>query len=114
MDNDEVTDVEIRRRYFKPPTLEEIMDFINEQNVSCAQFERFYRIPKGIMKQVRIGNRDLPVKYWPIIYEKAVPKYGTSFKELNKIIFKKTGVTKKVNHVTYTESEKHNRLNKVV
>ena len=114
MKYEEVKDEEIRLKYLKPPTLQQIKDFVESQNVSYSQFERFYRIPAGVLRQVKMGNRDLPVKFWAIFYERLTPTYGTSFKEINKIVFKKKTVTKFVTQLTSdnTNSRISNRLEK--
>ncbi len=68
---------ENRRLYLKAPTIEQIEKFRKKLKVSAAQFERFFGIPRATIRNIRVGGRDLPVKFWNIIYEEVVPTYGT-------------------------------------
>lgn len=63
----------------KAPTFEQIDNFIKELRVTGAQFERFYNIPKGLIKHIKYGSQKLPVQFWPIIYERLVPVYGVGY-----------------------------------
>lgn len=82
------TEMEIRRKYLKAPTAQEVKDFLKELDVSYPQFETFYDIPKSLISQVVIGVKPLPVKYWPIIYERIVPTYGVKYTKRQKKIKK--------------------------
>lgn len=90
------TEMEIRRKYLKAPTVEEIKSFIKELKVTYSQFEVYYNIPPGTLKQVFIRARKLPVKYWPIIYERIIPTYGLKYTKKQAKI-KKIKDTKRVN-----------------
>lgn len=70
-----------RRIYMKAPAYEQIMEFIKELDISGSQFERFYGIAKGTIRQVAFGNTTLPAKHWHIIYEKIKPAYGVGYFE---------------------------------
>jgi hypothetical protein len=70
---------ENRRKYLKSPTFEQIEEFINELDVSYAQFERFFGMKTKTINRVKIGERGLPAKYWHIIYERIKPAYGVGF-----------------------------------
>lgn len=70
---------EIKEKYLKAPTLEEVKEFISYLGVTVAQFEVYYGIPKGVVYLVMFGERNLPVKFWPIIYERIVPTYGLKY-----------------------------------
>lgn len=72
-------DIKIREKYLKPPDAKQIKDFITELEVNYSQFERFYDIPKGTIRHVINLRRELPVKFWPIVYEKKVPTYGLKY-----------------------------------
>lgn len=65
----------------KAPTYDQVKAFISELGITAAQFERFYGIAKGTMKQVKFGNTTLPAKHWHIIYEKIKPAYGVGYFE---------------------------------
>lgn len=67
---------EIKQKYLKPPTHEQIFGFIKELGVSQTHFELYFQIPYGIIRQVKCGARPLPVTLWPIFYERIVPQYG--------------------------------------
>jgi hypothetical protein len=56
-----------------------IMDFLKELNVTASAFEKFYGIPQGTIKVIKHGDRNLPARYWHIIYEKIHPKFGVGF-----------------------------------
>lgn len=70
-----------RRIYLKAPTYEQVTEFINELGISGAQFERFYGVAAGTLRQVAVGNTTLPAKHWHIIYEKIKPAYGVGYFE---------------------------------
>lgn len=76
-----------KKTYLKPPTVEQINSFIKELNVTAAQFENFYSIPKGTIKVVRTGFRKLPPRWWNVVYERIVPTYGSN--NNNKSVYKK-------------------------
>lgn len=70
---------EAQRKYLRPPTVKQIMEFVNECGVTMTAFERYFEFPNGVLRQVKMGNRDLPAKYWSVIYERVIPVYGTKF-----------------------------------
>lgn len=70
-----------KRKWLHPPDAEMIDAFIKSLKVSAPRFEAFYGIPKGTLRLVRCGARDLPAKFWHIIYERVEPKYGVGFAE---------------------------------
>lgn len=76
--------LEIRKKYLKPPTPEEMIDFINEVGVGKAQFERFYNMPPKTLILSISGRRNLPVKFWPVFYERKIPAYGIEWLKENK------------------------------
>ena len=63
--------------YLRPPTQEQIDNFIHECGVSCYRFESFFGMPRGTIKVARTGYMPMPLKYWHIFYEKVIPTYGT-------------------------------------
>lgn len=73
-----------RTKYLKAPTLEQVESFITKLKVSGAQFERFYGIPDGTIRQIKLNKRSLPAKFWHIIYEQVKPAYGSGFLDQNK------------------------------
>lgn len=79
---------EIKQKYLKPPSHEEIFSFISELGVTYTQFERYYSIPYSVIRSIKCGNRHLPVKFWPIIYERIVPQYGIKFQRATKNVSK--------------------------
>lgn len=74
------------RKYLKPPTLLQIESFISELGISASAFERFYGVPYGTIRKIRNGyqGRELPMRFWHIIYEKIVPAYGIGFLKITK------------------------------
>jgi hypothetical protein len=72
-------DIEIKKKYLKSPTIQEIQSFIKEVGVSVIQFERFYNMPKRTLFLTLGGHRALPVKYWPIFYDRIIPAYGAQW-----------------------------------
>lgn len=87
-------ELEIRSKYLKAPSPQEIREFIEKIGVSKSQFERYYDIPSGMMKKCANGHQPLPVKYWPIFYEGKVPSYGLKYtkkikKQEKKAVLKK-------------------------
>lgn len=101
-----------KAKYLKPPSLQQIEAFVADLGVTCTQFEKFFGIATGTIKQIRLYEntepkpqyeRKLPAKFWHIIYEKIVPAYGSGFLEhpdkkikLPAINFKIKEVTKSV------------------
>lgn len=88
-----VVEKEILKKYLKAPPVEMVLAFIEELDVSYAQFERFYGMYEGLIKNMKTGNKQLPIKHWAIIYEKIVPQYGTGYKKASR---KKRTVSHKV------------------
>lgn len=68
-----------RKTYLKAPEVQQTLDFISELGVTMAQFERFYGIAVGTLRQVKCGNAELPAKHWHIVYEKIKPMYGAAY-----------------------------------
>lgn len=91
----EVSDKEIREKYVKPPTIEQMLSFINDLDVKYSHFEYYFRLHKGVIKNVKGGFKPLPVKYWPLFYERIVPQYGISYKSINEFIFRQDKKAKK-------------------
>lgn len=91
---------ENRRKYLKPPTWEQIEAFRVKLEVSMAQFERFYGIPKETLKNVKMGKRNLPAEKWAIVYEEQVPLYGIGFTDKKQ---ERTGVRTKSHAPTPTK-----------
>jgi hypothetical protein len=52
--------------------MELIDSVIKKFNVSESQFERFFGLAKGAIKNVRYGTRPLASKYWHLFYD---PQY---------------------------------------
>ena len=70
----------IKEKYLKAPSVSEIREYIyDDLGINCAQFERFFDIPETTVKHVLQGRQNLPVKYWPLIYERKVPTYGRKY-----------------------------------
>lgn len=67
---------EIKRKYLKEPTIEQILSFIAEVGVSYAHFEYYYGMAEGTIKNVKCGTKKLAIRYWPIFYDRVVPQYG--------------------------------------
>lgn len=65
-----------REKYLKAPTIEEIEAFMAKLGVTAPQFEMFYGIKPDTIRQIRVGERNLPCKWWHFIFEEIVPKYG--------------------------------------
>lgn len=60
-------------KYLNPPTLQLIDSVIKRFGVSESQFERFFGIPKGTIKNIRYeSDRMLPSKFWHLFYD---PQY---------------------------------------
>ena|ERR1700690_3351573 len=114
-------EMKIKTMYLKAPPLEETLSFVEELGISDTQFERFYKMGKGMMKQIRNGYKPLPTIMWPIVFEKIVPQYGKTPKEINEIFLGiQKEVTKNVTkYITRTTprnlyiDDSHDRLNKV-
>ena len=66
-----------KKKYLSSPTHKQVLEFVNELNVSCAQFERFWGWPSGVIK--KMPWKGLPAKYWHVIYEKIKPAYGVGY-----------------------------------
>lgn len=67
---------EITKVYLKPPTIEQVFSFVEEVGVKYSHFENYYGMHKGILKNVKCGNKNIPKKHWWIFYERIVPQYG--------------------------------------
>src|SRR5688572_24220235 len=86
-------------KYLKAPTIEQIEAVVKAANVSESQFERFHGIYFGAIREVRMGKREMPAKYWHLFLEAPQPVAGkaaglklveTAPKRTNRII----GVTR--------------------
>lgn len=78
-----------KRTYLKAPEKEMIQKHIDELGVSVSQYERFFGIPIGTVPQILLGLRELPAKFWHIVYEKIKPAYGVGYFNPNEIPSKK-------------------------
>lgn len=71
---------ENKSKYLKAPTFAQIREFMDELGISTlTRFERFYGIPHSTLRMISYGGRELPAKFWHIIYEKIKPAYGVGF-----------------------------------
>lgn len=59
-----------RKKYAGPPSVEKINAHIKFLDMTSPHFEKYFGIPDGTIALIRIGKRDLPVRFWHIIYEK--------------------------------------------
>jgi hypothetical protein len=104
---------EIKKKYLKSPTNDEIRSFIKEVGVGVIQFERFYNIPKRTLILVLGGHRGLPAKYWPIFYERKIPSYGVGWSKSNNNDGKPNKVKSVTVNVTKIKDINDDRLNKL-
>lgn len=110
----DLTNIEIREKYLKPPTHDQIFGFIGELGVSCLQFERYFFIPTGTLRGVSFGNRNLPVKFWPIFYERIVPQYGVKYELAKKEVKNKQKTKRKPKAIVrQINVQNHDRLSNV-
>lgn len=87
-----------REKYLYAPTIEQIEEFRKSLKLSRPVFERFYGIPLETIKHIKNKKRNLPAKFWEIIYEKVPPQvYSIHFKPKSKL---PTKGTKKRNNTT--------------
>jgi len=109
-----------REKYLKPPTVKQIVEFIDSLDISVSQFERFYGLPSNHIHKVIGGQRNLAAYAWHIIYEKVKPKYGAGFlHEINEKakIEEKLKISKEIKKQAIETEKKvvsidyHNRLN---
>lgn len=70
-----------REKYLKAPTWEEIDSFLKSKKIKMSSFEKFYGLPESTLRHVKTGTRELPAKFWHIIYNQIVPSYGVGFLE---------------------------------
>lgn len=56
-------------KFLKAPTIEQIEEVVKKAGVSEAQFERFYNIFDGAIRQHRHGHRTIPARYWHLFLE---------------------------------------------
>jgi|SRR5688572_7726058 len=56
-------------KYLKAPTIEQIEAVVKAANVSESQFERYHGIYEQCIKQVRMGLREMPSKYWHLFLD---------------------------------------------
>lgn len=101
-------EVEVTKKYLKPPTIEQIFSFVEEVGVKYSDFENFYGMHKGVLKNVKCGNKPLPRKDWWIFYERVVPKYGVYYNFSKPKKGKTIIVSEKV-----STGKAHNRLTKL-
>lgn len=104
-----------KKKYLASPTHKQVIEFVKEFGVSCAQFERFWGWPEGVIK--KIPFKGLPAKYWHVIYEKIKPAYGIGYasKHMAKSVIKKPTKQKKIattNQQSHTNELLLERLNK--
>lgn len=85
-----------RKNYLKPPTPQQIEEFVKECGVSNLAFESFFGIPAGTIAVVKTGYMNMPVKYWHYFYEKIIPNYGVNYEEHFKFSDKVKPAVKKV------------------
>lgn len=71
--------LEVKTKYLKEPTWEQIESFVKEVGVSYPHFEAYYGIPFTTLKNVKAGKRSLPCKFWEIILNRIVPERGVGF-----------------------------------
>lgn len=67
-------------KYKKPPTIEQINTHVKHMDMTTPHFERYFGIPYGTIGKIRCGERELPVKFWNIIYKKMENKPRGSYK----------------------------------
>lgn len=106
-------DYEIKEKYLKAPTLQEIRSFIDEVGVTVIQFERFYNMPKRTLFLTLGGHRALPVKYWPIFYDRIIPAYGAQWVKSQQEKSKspqKSGYTRNVTRIKDINDDRLNKL----
>lgn len=60
-------------KWLYPPTLDQVNTLVEQVGVSLYKFEAFFGLPKGTIKQVRTGERQIPVKYWHVFFEPVKP-----------------------------------------
>jgi hypothetical protein len=65
--------------YLKPPTAAQVIEFVDELEVTMTQFERFFGMPYGTIRQAKGDFQPLPAKFWHIVYEKIKPAYGVGY-----------------------------------
>lgn len=105
-----MSEIEIRKKYLKAPSYDQIFGFIDELGVSYSQFERYYLIPYGVIRHVKRGVRNLPIKFWPIIYERIVPQYGMKYLRVTKFATTTKRVVKHSQNVAYQpDNDFHDR-----
>lgn len=108
---EDLSNIEIREKYLKAPSFDEIFSFIDELGVNYSQFERFYSIPHSVIRSIKCGTRQLPVKFWPVIYERIVPQYGIKFQAATKLATKhKRVASKKAFVAQQPDTGNHDRL----
>lgn len=89
----------IKKKYSRPPTVEEILSFISEVGLTYAHFEYYYGIASGTIRHVKWGDRSLPTKYWKIFHERIKP-------DSKEFLDMKYGVTKSVSKKVTKLSER--------
>lgn len=103
--------LKIKEKYLKAPTPQQIIDFVKELGTTYMQFEKFYDMPIGTIRLSANGRRGLPVRFWPIIYEKIVPTYGIKYtKNLIKNENKKSCAKKRTNLIQDIDIKRLNSL----
>lgn len=70
-----------RAKYLHAPPYKMIEKYVKGylKLKSMKQFEKFFGIPSGTLILVNMGLRELPAKFWHIVYEKLRPNYGVGF-----------------------------------
>jgi hypothetical protein len=57
------------KKYLKPPSIQLILKVVKDAGVKATQFELYFGIPKGTIKQIKHGSRSMPVRFWELFYE---------------------------------------------
>lgn len=64
-----------RKKYLHAPTYKQIAAYMKKLKVSGAKFERFFGMSEATIRKIKQGKRELPVRFWHIIYEEVTPMY---------------------------------------
>lgn len=59
-----------RLKWLAPPTIEQIEAvYKHKLKIPGAAFERWYKMPRGMIAKVRLGSKPMPAKYWHLFFE---------------------------------------------
>ncbi len=61
------------KKFAKPPTAEQIDNFLKEIDIKQYRYERIVGMRRGTFHDAKIGYRSLPIKYWHLVYNKIIP-----------------------------------------